>query len=50
MWNFRRGSTMAKNLSPDKAVRVKTETPILTSFVNSEMVHRSEPYGHESNV
>lgn len=47
-WNFRRGSTIAKNLSPDKAVKVKTDTPIDKSLKNSDALQINSPQGHES--
>lgn len=47
-WNFRSGSQIAKNLSPDKAVNVKTDTPIDKSLKNSEILQINSPHGHES--
>jgi len=41
---------MAKYRSPDKAVRVKTDTPMDTSFMNSERLQRKLPYGQYSTV
>lgn len=41
---------MAKNRSLDNAVNVKTDTPIETSFTNSDSVHMYSPHGHESTV
>lgn len=49
-WNFRNGSTIAKNRSLDKAVNVNTDTPIDTSFTNSDIVQIVLPHGHDSNV
>lgn len=49
-WNLRSGSTIAKNRSLDKAVNVNTDTPIDTSFTNSDIVHIILPHGHDSNV
>lgn len=49
-WNLRSGSTMAKNRSLDKAVRVNTETPMDTSLTNSDIVHMVLPHGHDSSV
>ena len=43
--NFLKGSTMAKNLSPDNAVSVKTDTPMERSLKNSDNVHRYGPHG-----
>lgn len=41
---------MAKNRSLDKAVNVNTDTPIDTSFTNSDIVQMVLPHGHDSNV
>lgn len=41
---------MAKNRSLDRAVNVKTDTPIETSFINSDIVHIVLPHGHDSTV
>lgn len=41
---------MAKNRSLDKAVSVNTETPIDTSFTNSDIVQMVLPHGHDSKV
>lgn len=49
-WNFRNGSTMAKNRSLDKAVNVNTETPMETSLTNSDIVQMVLPHGHDSSV
>lgn len=49
-WNFLNGSTMAKNRSLDSAVNVNTDTPIDTSFTNSDIVQIVLPHGHDSNV
>lgn len=46
-WNFRSGSTIAKNRSPERAVSVKTETPIDKSLKNSEALHINSPHGHD---
>lgn len=46
-WNFRSGSTIAKNRSPERAVKVKTETPIDKSLKNSESLQMTSPHGHE---
>lgn len=48
--NFRIGSTIAKNLSAERAVKVKTETPIDISFAHSESLHNSNPKGQESKM
>lgn len=44
------GSTIAKKRSADKAVRVKTETPIDTSFPTSDILHNIKPNGQESST
>jgi hypothetical protein len=46
-WNFRSGSTIAKNLSPLSAVRVNTDTPMLRSLKNSDVTQSENPHGHE---
>lgn len=48
--NFLSGSTIAKNRSLDNAVNVKTDTPIDTSFTNSDIIHIDSPHGHEATV
>lgn len=48
--NFRMGSTMAKNLSAERAVSVKTETPMETSFAHSPILHSKSPKGQESRM
>ena len=50
VWNFFMGSTMAKNLSAESAVRVNTDTPIDMSWAVSESLHMSSPHGHDSTV
>lgn len=49
-WNLRRGSTIAKNRSPDNAVRVNTDTPIDKSLKNSDILQINSPQGHESTM
>lgn len=41
---------MAKYLSADKAVRVNTDTPMLTSFAASDTRQTVAPQGHDSTV
>lgn len=48
--SFLIGSTIAKYRSADKAVKVNTETPIDRSLINSENLHTTSPYGHESTI
>ena len=44
------GSIMAKYRSADRAVNVKTDTPMETSLINSENLQTSRPYGQDSTV
>lgn len=44
------GSTMAKNRSADKAVKVKTDTPTDISLAVSETLQINSPHGHDSTV
>lgn len=46
-WNLRKGSTIAKNRSPERAVRVNTETPIDRSLKNSDALQMNSPHGHD---
>lgn len=48
--HFRIGFTIAKNLSAERAVKVKTETPIDISFAHSENLHSNNPKGQESKM
>lgn len=48
--NFRMGSTIAKNLSAERAVNVKTDTPIEMSFAHSDNLHSKSPKGQESKM
>lgn len=48
--NFRNGLTMAQYRSADRAVKVKTDTPMDTSFADSVMRHNNAPHGHDSSV
>lgn len=48
--SFLIGSTIAKYLSADKAVKVNTDTPTDKSLMNSENLHTTNPYGHESTI
>lgn len=48
--NLRRGLTMAQYLSADRAVSVKTDTPMLMSLADSETLHTTTPHGHDSTV
>jgi len=41
---------MADCLSADRATRVKTDTPMLKSFMNSENLHINSPKGQDSIV
>lgn len=43
------GFTMAQYLSALRAVSVNTDTPIDTSFANSDTLQMSSPYGHDSS-
>lgn len=46
-WSFLSGLTIAKKRSPDRAVRVNTETPMDTSLKNSEVRQMTSPHSHE---
>lgn len=48
--NFLNGSTIAKYLSAESAVRVNTDTPMLTSFALSDTLQTVSPHGHDSKV
>lgn len=48
--NFFNGSTIAKNLSADSAVKVNTDTPIDMSLAVSDNLQISSPQGQESTV
>lgn len=48
--NLRSGSTIAKKRSPERAVRVNTETPIDKSLKNSESLQMSSPHGQLSCI
>lgn len=48
--NFRIGFAIAKNLSADSAVKVKTETPTDISFAHSEILQINNPKGQESKT
>lgn len=50
VWNFFKGSTIAKNRSADKAVRVKTDTPMETSLAVSDILQIVIPHGQVSIV
>ena len=50
VWNFFNGSTIAKNLSADKAVSVNTDTPMDMSLAVSEILQINDPQGQDSNV
>jgi hypothetical protein len=41
--NFLIGSFIAKYLSAERAVRVKTDTPVLKSLINSENLQTNSP-------
>lgn len=41
---------MAKNLSAERAVNVKTETPTEISLTHSDTLHSTSPKGHESKI
>lgn len=49
-WSFRKGLTMAKYRSPERAVSVKTETPTEMSLANSVRRQRVLPIGEDSVV
>ncbi len=49
-WSFLIGSTIAKYRSAERAVNVKTETPMETSLINSENLQTNSPYGQLSTV
>lgn len=49
-WSFLKGSTIAKNRSADKAVRVNTDTPIDISLMVSDNLQTASPQGQESTV
>lgn len=49
-WSFLKGSTIAKYLSADRAVRVNTDTPILTSLAASDTLQTVSPHGQDSTV
>jgi len=48
--SFLMGSTIAKYLSAERAVRVKTLTPMDRSLINSENLQTTTPYGQLSTV
>lgn len=48
--SFLNGSTIAKYLSAESAVRVNTDTPILTSLAASDTLQTVSPQGQDSKV
>lgn len=49
-WSFLMGSTMAKKRSAERAVRVKTDTPMEMSLAHSDTLHSIRPNGQESST
>lgn len=49
-WSFLRGLTMAQYRSADRAVRVKTDTPMEMSLAVSDSLHTIVPHGQDSRV